>query len=525
MAWAGFRPPEFGTYPVHLRFSLDSYQGPSWVVPAIRNRSGWLGAAEVEMETEFDCTREILYGCVAEDGEVLGNWVAEALFSMACGLPTEVEEEAPDDLEVALDAAYWDFLGRCDLMHLRMLEEKEREIAAAIGRLETRQREVYAKVDDFLTSLMARRRRERDNHELRLAVDAKVEEIDRKQAEANAWHRGKVEALKSDMASFEDQVMRSLGNHGSISRLHTIHWATPSDSVRRLSRDDVSGYARPQPVRDSSWEPSSYYTPHLVSRSAIKIVKGNSASWKRQREIELDEKQRLVEAAAARELAQLAPGSVKRGRPIVPYFSEGVDRENSHAKVTGPPNHALEHANQPEELGSMALDGSLEFVAVIDDEAPLTENAPRQQDTLDPIEQELVEALELQFSSVRDGEGRSAESVGDEDVGVVPSPEIDLIVEMPTPRTPRAAVVVSGDRVLLRLEDGGGPLGRHARYLQYTIVGAENDPLRGILALSDDRAKAILGRNVGDRVCLEIAGRERFALIEKIMNFDQDASA
>ncbi len=234
-SWAGSRSPEFGVYPVELHFSLDSHVGPAWVVPAMFNRSGWLSVAEVEMETEFDRTRAVIAACVNDEGEVLGQWVVEALFSMRSTLPQEVVVEPPDDLAEALDALYWDFLGRCDIAHLKTLEEEERRISSAIARLELRRREVYEKVEAFLSSLYARRRRERGNDELCRMIDAKIEEVETKQAETEIWHRGRLQELQAELATFESQVLASLLNHGNLSPLYTVYWKVQHSKVRTLA--------------------------------------------------------------------------------------------------------------------------------------------------------------------------------------------------------------------------------------------------------------------------------------------------
>ncbi len=234
-SWAESRLPEFGVYPVELHFSLDSHVGPAWVVPAMFNRSGWLSVAEVDMKTEFDRTRAVIAACVNDEGEVLGQWVVEALFSMQSSLPQEVGVEPPDDLADALDAIYWDFLGRCDIAHLKTLEEEERRISSAIARLELRRREVYEKVETFLSGLYARRRRERGNDELCRMIDAKIEEVETKQAEAEIWHRDRLQELQVELETFESQVLASLQNHGNLRPLYTVYWKAQHSKVRTLA--------------------------------------------------------------------------------------------------------------------------------------------------------------------------------------------------------------------------------------------------------------------------------------------------
>jgi hypothetical protein len=199
------------------------------------NRSGWLSVAEVEMETEFDRTRAVIAACVNDEGEVLGQWVVEALFSMQSSLPREVVVEPPDDLEEALDALYWDFLGRCDIAHLKTLEGEERHISSAIARLELRCREVYEKVEAFLSSLYAWRRRERGNDELCKMIDAKIEEVETKQAETEIWHRGRLHELQAELATFESQVLAALQNPGNLRPLYTVYWQARHSKVRTLA--------------------------------------------------------------------------------------------------------------------------------------------------------------------------------------------------------------------------------------------------------------------------------------------------
>lgn len=234
-SWAGFRSPEFGVYPVELQFWLDSHVGPSWVLPALINRSGWLSVAEVEMETEFDRTRAVIAACINDEGAVLGQWVVEALFSMQSSLPKEVTIEPPEELEDALDALYWDFLGRCDIDHLKALEEEERRISEAIVRLERRRRDVYEQVEVFLSSLYARRRRERGNDELCKMLDSKIKEVETKQAEAEIWYRDRLLELQTELANFETLVLASLQNHGSMRPLYTVYWQTHHSKVRTVA--------------------------------------------------------------------------------------------------------------------------------------------------------------------------------------------------------------------------------------------------------------------------------------------------
>jgi hypothetical protein len=70
--------------------------------------------------------------------------------------------------------------------------------------------------------------------------------------------------------------------------------------------------------------------------------------------------------------------------------------------------------------------------------------------------------------------------------------------------------VSPGDQVLLRYVD---PLGARIRF---TLTGDENCAAQGILALHDERAAAILGKRVGDRISLLVNQTYRIAEIESI---------
>lgn len=81
---------------------------------------------------------------------------------------------------------------------------------------------------------------------------------------------------------------------------------------------------------------------------------------------------------------------------------------------------------------------------------------------------------------------------------------------MPPELLPLRSYVVAGDCVQLRLKGDAG-------YVRYTFKGDVNVPRRSIIAIGDPRAKALLGRNIGDQVAFEIAGRDRLVVIEKIV--------
>ncbi len=606
--WAGFRPPEFGTYPVELEFSLDSYVGPAWVVPALFNRSGWLSVAEVDMETEFDRTTAVVAACVNDEGEVQGQWVTEALFSMRCSLPREALTEPPDDLELALDALYWDFLGRCDLQHLRQLEEREANARSTIARLELRRREVYEKVETVLSGLYARRRREHDNPDLRRVIDAKIAEIEEKQGETEHWHQQQLTRVSNELDEFERQAFAALRNHGRMAPLYTLRWgtahtkvkraaahafelrfsrpaATPAAAPTRRSRRAVVGSSEVIPVHESSW--SEICNHEMDAKTArAEEIRQSIVVWK------TEEALRQREIAASKIPIRITKkrdaASPDEQETEIPYIHQAPTRPRSPTKTTSTPNRPARSKTKAEKMeqhrATMELlyrDWERNDPEKFEREKKLREqitefNRRRAEEKglfaeLAPppvaefarrstLEHELFEAL---------GGNRKQQSTTDQkpcsSSTPVPMAELDGALTSASasplaanPIAPKPAIVIAtaseqsdslqasvvpikgkqpppltelvigaverpfhivvGDRVLLRFEDGS-----RAR-LQYLILDEDNDPAKGVISTQDSRAQAILGRNVGDRVCLEIAGRERFAVIEKILNFDQNAS-
>lgn len=585
-SWTGFRPPEFGTYPVELEFSLDSYVGPAWVVPALLNRSGWLSVAEVEMETEFDRTTAVIAACINDEGEVQGQWVAEALFSMRCSLPREAMTEPPDDLELALDALYWDFLGGCDLHHLRQLEENEASARGTIARLELRRREVYEKVEAALSGLYARRRREHDNPDFRRAIDAKIAEIEEKQSETERWHQQQLTRVSSGLDDFERQAFAALKNHGRMTPLYTLRWgthhtkvkraaahafelrfsrpsATPATTPTRRSRRAVAGSSEVVAVHEPSW--SQVCNQEMDTKTArAEEIRQSIVVWRKEEEL------RQREIAASRSLIRVTKkrnaASSDEQEAEIPNIRQAPGPARSPTKTTSPPNPSVRRKTKAEKMEQdratmellyqdwerndpekfereKKLRGQiLEFnrrraeekKLVAEPTSPPVEKLARGS----PLELELLEALSgnrEQQSIAEQQPCQEPTSAPTEAIAATTSSNASRLPAYPIVPTPARAKqpsapsdgarrkerplhIVVGDRVLLRFEDG------NRSRLQYLILDEDNDPTKGVISTQDSRAQAILGRNVGDRVSLDIAGCERFAVIETILNFNQRAS-
>lgn len=465
--WAGHRSTEFGVYPVELHFSLDSHSGPTWVVPALFNRSGWLAVAEVEMDTEFDCTRAVIAACVNDQGEVLGKWVVDALFSMQCSLPREAVTEPPDDLAAALDALYWDFLGRCDLAHLRTLEEKEAQIASAIDRLELRRKDVYEKVDGFLSGLYARRRRERERADLCALIDAKIAEIEHKQAETELWHRNQLAGLQSELEAFDQQVLSSLQNHGQFQPLYTVHWQTRHSKVRTIGNTGFQmRFGLPRPATQDIDIVSIELDARLHRMERLE----------RKRQEFADYYQALEEAMAE---SQAQSESVRQ-------IGEALKQDRLQER-DGRPKGRRSKKDRLEQLAARSQGWEERNKGVM-----TKRPAPSR-----------IERPKIKFRPVPAGTNASLPARSKPKMRKQPAKKIDA---EPAP----ADCVGPGDQVLLRYVDPPG-----AR-IRFTLTGDENCAAQGILALHDERAEALLGKRVGDKISLLVNQTHRIAEIESI---------
>ncbi|NOV15436.1 hypothetical protein E5S70_04915 [Ensifer adhaerens] len=540
--WGGFGPPEFGGYPVELEFSLGSFAGPRWVAAAMRHRSGWLAVAEVEMETAFDRTSEIIGAAIDEAGAPVGQWVSEALFSMHCGLPRELDIEPPEELDIALDALYWDFLGRCDLDHLRMLEEKERATSLMAMRLDARRRNDYDATESLILKLYARRRRGSEDPALRVAIDAEVAALEDSQAAMESRHRASLAGLTHELEGFDVEVMESLRNHGHLRKLYAVHWIVRPSLMARADQIFLPQcYSPPVHVLDTRDVRPSYLTRDFVAMSKDPRVRAGSipakqpvriaprqsvhasqAEVKSQTYRKATKSEKMARDRAAMEQLYLKwkqtdPEKFERERKLreqIAEFNRRRARERELAVVVAA-QAAGSHAppTPPTEANAVVDHDSAAAI-----EAASSIEVPPRRDIVALGEARARAILDRKIGDLVGINFAGVERAGLMEKIIVPAMPEPVRPAPPAVSDPRPQHVSLGDRVLLRFEDG-----IRAR-VQYLILDEDNDPTNGVISTQDTRAQAILGRNVGDRVCLEIAGRERFAVIEKILNFNQGAS-
>lgn len=538
--WAGYRSSEFGVYPVELHFSLDSHVGPGWVVPALLNRSGWLSVAEVEMETDFDHTCAVVAACINDEGEVLGKWVAEALFSMQCALPMEVVTEPPDDLGHALDALYWDFLGGCDVSHLRALEDREQQTASSIARLELRRQEVYAKVEDFLSSLYARRRREWDRPDIRRAIDEKIEEIENKQSAADTWHRSQLSTFHDELEEFETQVMASLQNHGRVRPLYTVYWQTRYSKVRTVANTGFElryGLASQKRFTEDlrSLENSARrHKVHQLDRKRKEFADyyeeldkavEDAAARRLTARIEAEERKKHSEPLMSREewaelfkttdFSDLAEKSrlweARYVRTAAANNTGASNRQATREPKSGPKDRLAKLRPKNTAAPNLAVPDSQPSHAVVN--APDTPTPAMEEFDTSTLLQELQTALEVDAALERAAIAATAETL----VAASPLALTFSQLELPAELTDiTSAGVIIGDKVLLRYTDGEA-----GNFIRYTICQSENDPSRGFLSFSDPRAQQILGKALGSEVALELPSSQRTAVIESIVREGQ----
>ncbi|MDF3154071.1 hypothetical protein P3C58_19005 [Mesorhizobium sp. XAP10] len=176
------------------------------------------------METAFSSWSAPLVACVSEDGEPLSPWLASKFFEMRCSAPREAVDLPPDELEMASDALYWDFLGSCDLQHLAMLEKKEADTELTIARLVTRGNEMLAQADAYIADMRRWLRAVNPDEKRRIAVDEQIALIESKQDEAGRWLREKIKSVRDSTEGFEAEVMDSLTDYGDVEHLYTVRW-------------------------------------------------------------------------------------------------------------------------------------------------------------------------------------------------------------------------------------------------------------------------------------------------------------
>jgi hypothetical protein len=203
-------PPPF---PLQLDVYLDSHAGPTWEISDLRHRMGWLAMVECQLDTPLGSEREFVFAATWDEGAAL-----------ATSLPRECHFEPPETLMVAADAAYWDFLGRMDQRHLRLLRDRETEDDAALRALDVEADRVMRRCDEVLAAFARARRAPDCPTERVVALKAKAAEIEEGMASAMRWLTRQKAGIREAAAAFEADVFDSLITHGDADIVSLIHW-------------------------------------------------------------------------------------------------------------------------------------------------------------------------------------------------------------------------------------------------------------------------------------------------------------
>lgn len=242
-----------GSLPFAVDVFLGTYEGPVWVRQKLRGKSGWLQLSRAKMETPISTWRTTLIAARTDDGESLGTMTSSALLAMRSSGPRELDLVPPDELDVQTEMLFWDFLGRCDLRHLRMLRDAEAEAAERIASEQARGEKVLAEADAYLANLRRQRRALDATDERRAKLTETIGFFEEKQAAAAQWLVRRLARVREEVMTLEAEVMAALENHGEVEELYTVRWTArhPADRVYSRERPD-SFFLGPNPPRRSN---------------------------------------------------------------------------------------------------------------------------------------------------------------------------------------------------------------------------------------------------------------------------------
>lgn len=239
-----------GSLPFAVDVFLDTYEGPAWVRQKLRGTSGWMQLSRAKMETPMSTWRTTLLAARTDDGERLGTMTSSAFLAMRSSGPRELDQVPPDELDTQSEMLFWDFLGRCDLRHLRMLREAEVEAVERISHEQARGEQVLADADGYIANLRRQRRAMNATDERRAMLAETIGFFEQKQAAAAQWLVQRLARVREDVMTLEAEVMAALEHHGEVEELYTVRWTArhPADRIYSRERPD-SFFLGPNPPR------------------------------------------------------------------------------------------------------------------------------------------------------------------------------------------------------------------------------------------------------------------------------------
>ncbi|ODT71215.1 MAG: hypothetical protein ABS75_07980 [Pelagibacterium sp. SCN 63-23] len=244
-----------GSLPFAVDLLLGTYEGLALVRRSLRGKSGWLQVGRASMETFWGRWRATLVVAVTDKGEHLPKSLAQALLDMQSANPREAGIAPDEDFDGHMELAYWDFLGRCDLRHLRMLDEAEAELARRLAAEEARGEAVLSEVEAYVAQLHRRRRLE-SSSEARDAILSRIALLEQKHEEAGAWLIRHMADMRQEFEQHEADILAMLQGHGELEILQTVHWTARHPSDRHEPIQQASSLW-PRDGVDEDWRGST----------------------------------------------------------------------------------------------------------------------------------------------------------------------------------------------------------------------------------------------------------------------------
>lgn len=225
---------DFGTVPIALEFSIDSYPGPMKEVGKFRRKSGWLRAIKMTLDSHALCEERFTLACITDNFQTIFPWRASKLLEMRCSMPLEVFDDPPAELDDICDTLYWDFLGTCDLKHLKLLGEVQEQTDKRSANITRQMDETFILAEDHISKLRKERRLLKTTLERRVEIDQRIQLIRSTQEKAIPFVRKKLDHVEHELEQYEADVDAAIKSHGTVEELYTIHWTARSLFNKRL---------------------------------------------------------------------------------------------------------------------------------------------------------------------------------------------------------------------------------------------------------------------------------------------------
>lgn len=275
-----------GALPFAVDAYIDTYHGPAWVRRQLRGRSGWLQVSQARLCTDISDWSATIVAGITDDGVRLGRMAANAFLAMRTSGPQPCVDDPPDELADFSEMLFWDFLGRCDLRHLEMLEEAEMELATRLAAEQSRGETVLREAERYIAELRRHRRSPEANQQQWADIEGRITFMEDKLAAASAWLVRHLARLREEGEAFEADVMAALENHGEVEELYTVHWVARSQYDRFVDRGllrelTMTGSLEGVPRRARLDRHDLWEIEEIQRRSSARIIEPSAGKSKR----------------------------------------------------------------------------------------------------------------------------------------------------------------------------------------------------------------------------------------------------